>query len=335
MAGNLTGGTARRTGVDTRRRPALLLLSFSLALVLAGAAGCSGKDRLSQAGSAVQGASSPQAASGAAFDANPARGGTQKTLAAGSGGGAAQAEVPTGPRIVRNGEVSLRVAKGGLNAAFDRLSAAASGRGGFVADSSITASTPADAKRGVPETVGSARLTLRVPVARLDDLLAELPSVGTVESKSLKGDDVSSQLVDMEARLTNLRAEEAAFRAILAKATAIGDVLNVQQQVFGVRQQIEVLDAQRAALTNKADLATLAISLQEPPLATTPVVDPDEGVFAHAWRLARENTASVFEGLVLTLGYLAPVLPLVVLGALLVWRRRRQVAAEKAVQPAG
>ena len=85
------------------------------------------------------------------------------------------------------------------------------------------------------------QLTIRVPAEKFDATRAALSGLGDVENESINGQDVCSQLVDLGARITSLKAEEAAFQTLLGKATAIGDVLQIQDQLFNVRTQIEQL----------------------------------------------------------------------------------------------
>ncbi len=54
-------------------------------------------------------------------------------------------------------------------------------------------------------TPPQASLQLRVPQAQLDAALASLRDLGTVTSQSSKAEDVSTQLVDLRARLRNLQ----------------------------------------------------------------------------------------------------------------------------------
>src|SRR5665811_879405 len=58
-------------------------------------------------------------------------------------------------------------------------------------------------------------------------------------------EDVTTQIVDLSARITNLEATEAALQAIMLKATKIADVLAVQQQLTDTRGQIEQATADR------------------------------------------------------------------------------------------
>ena len=80
-----------------------------------------------------------------------------------------------------------------------------------------------------------------MPAEKFDATRAALSGLGEVDTETINGQDVSSQLVDLGARITSLKAEEAAFQTLLGKATEIGDILQIQDQLFNVRTQIEQL----------------------------------------------------------------------------------------------
>jgi hypothetical protein len=71
--------------------------------------------------------------------------------------------------------------------------------------------------------------------------------------------------VDLDARLTNLRATEQALLAIMTKATTITDTLAVQTQLTAVQGQIEELQAQRNQLGDQAAYSTLTVQFEATP----------------------------------------------------------------------
>ena len=128
----------------------------------------------------------------------------------------------------------------------------------------------------------SASVTFRIPAARWSDALDALRKLGTkVLGEQTSSQEVTSQVVDLGARLANLRVTETALQAIMDKATKIPDVLAVQEQLTTVRQQIEELSAQKQTLENQAALSTLTVNLTPPPAVA--VTQVREG-----WDPARE-----------------------------------------------
>ncbi len=222
--------------------------------------------------------------------------------------------VPGSPRIVRSGELRVNVGKKGFDAAFDRVASIASAHGGFVAGSST--STVGEAR--------SAEITVRVPADRFDAARRDLAALGKVEHQALRGEDVSGQLVDYDARLKSLNAQEEALRGLLGRATAVGEVLQVQTSLFDVRQQIEQLTAQKQNLEQAASLSTLQVSVFEPGAGFDPrPVDDDKGL-AHAFERAADGAVAVVGGMIVVVGWSIPVvaLGLVIWGASRLFRRR-------------
>jgi hypothetical protein len=238
-----------------------------------------------------------------------------------------QTVAPTGPKIVRNATLSVQLGKGRFTAAFDRVASIAAANGGYVTDSS-TATTSDKSK------ARSGTLTVRVPADRFDAMRQALGQLGTVEQETLRGEDVSGQLVDYDARIRSLSAQEDALNGLLAKATSVGDVLQVQNSLFSVRQQIEQLQAQRTDLDQQASLATIQVTLYEPgaELVPTPEPKPATGL-GHSLVRARDGAVAVLGGMVVVLGWLAPLAALGLLG----WaglRLRRRVGRKAGGAPA-
>jgi hypothetical protein len=168
------------------------------------------------------------------------------------------------PLIVRTGQLNLEVAVlDDALAAAEQIVVAA---GGYVA---------ASQRQGDGENAG-AMVTFRIPVERWETTLAALRKVGAkVLLEQTGSEEVTSQVVDLGARLVNLRATESALQAIMVKATKIPDILEVQAQLTGVRGEIEQLTAQKQSLEERAALATLTVGFSLPP--TVAVTQVQEG----------------------------------------------------------
>jgi hypothetical protein len=78
---------------------------------------------------------------------------------------------------------------------------------------------------------------------------------------------VTGQVIDVEARIRNLRASETALQGIAALATRISDVLEVEMRLTDVRGQIEQLTAQLEDLNDRAGYATLTAYFSTPVIA--------------------------------------------------------------------
>ena len=232
-----------------------------------------------------------------------------------------------GPKVVKTATMRVQVGRGKFESLFSEASAVAGRYQGFVSDSS-SQTHDKEASEGT--------LTLRVPADRFDEARADLARLGKVDHVDISGQDVTAQLVDFAARIRSLQAQEQALQTLLSKARSVGEVLEVQGQLFTVRQQIEQLQAQQANLDSEASFATIAVTLFEPGAAVTPPKPEPATGLARSWHLAVHGSAAVIGGTLVVIGYLLPALALVLLAWLVLrFVRRTRPAEVPAVTPAG
>jgi hypothetical protein len=188
---------------------------------------------------------------------------------------------------------------------------------------------------GVSETANIddqpvATITYRVPVDRWEDALDLLRSLAGQTTKVLNertnAVEVTGAVVDLEARIRNLRASEIALQEISSKATRVSDVLEVQAQLTAVRGQIEQLTAQLTQLENQASYATLTATFGSPVVAVQvaaerwePAVVVDEATASLVDILQALTTAGIWFAIV----WLPLLLVIGVIGFLVVTVLRR------------
>jgi hypothetical protein len=123
------------------------------------------------------------------------------------------------------------------------------------------------AQLDIASPTGQARsltATLRIPAPQLEAALNELRKLGHVEGESRRGEEVTQQSVDLEARLSNSRHTEQRLTEILAARTGkLSDVLEVEEKLAEVRGQIEQAEAEQKSLNNRISLATISLQVNE------------------------------------------------------------------------
>ena len=162
-------------------------------------------------------------------------------------------------RIIRTGTIDLQVTDvaRALVTARDGIRA----MGGYVgaSETSNDGDTPI------------ASITYRIPSARWEEALDLLRGLNGLTAKVINertaAVEVTGQVIDLEARIRNLRASETALQGIAAGAVKVSDVLEVQAQLTSVRGQIEQLSAQLGDLEDRASFATLTASFSVPVVA--------------------------------------------------------------------
>jgi hypothetical protein len=282
-----------------------LILAAAAALGLIALAGCSdgGAD---------------QSASSGGGRASTSRDGTgEQAPAAGpkAPGSTPQARaIPDTKAEVKTATMTVRVAN--VRRATQRAEDLATAAGGTIAAEETTVD---------PEHAAdtSARLTLRVPNSEFARLLRSLAAVGAVLDQNQSTVDVTSQVVDVDARLASQRESVARVRALLSRATSIADIVRIEAELASRQADLESLEAQQKALADRTAQATVTVSFIEKSAAA--ISDKGERGFLVGLR----NGWDAFTGAVAVgLTALGAALPFLVLAGvitvpvLLVWRSR-------------
>jgi hypothetical protein len=249
---------AMRSPTRGRRpgRSTALLLVLTMLAALAAACGSS--------------ASAPFAGGGAAASAAPAArepdnlngtGGGQPAATSGTGGQVGtdgdQVAIIDDAKIVRTGSLQLTVTNvtTALTSARDKIR----GLGGYIGGS--------QQERTGDSVVAS--VTYRIPVGHWEDALDAIRGLGTEVGEKTDATEVTGELVDLEARIRNLRASEAALIGYAEGAPKVSDLLEIQARLTDTRSQIERLSAQQAQLTDQSALATLTVTYGTEVVAVT------------------------------------------------------------------
>jgi Domain of unknown function (DUF4349) len=237
-------------------------------------------------------------------------------------GPAPGAPAAVGPRIVKNASITLQVRNGTFDRLFQQATLVAGQAGGYVASSQTT--------QGGHR---SGSLVVRVPVGAFEQALGRLKALGKVRSEDVSGQDVTSQYVDLQARLRNWEAQEAVLLGLMAKATSIPDSIRVQQQLQDVQLTIEELKGQLRVLGDQTDYATISVSMAEAGFVT-PKPKERSGL-AEAWHRALDGFVAVIAAIVVGLGYLLPIAVLILVLALIYrWVLRPRLAPAPPAAPA-
>ncbi|HAG85328.1 MAG TPA: DUF4349 domain-containing protein [Cyanobacteria bacterium UBA12227] len=172
----------------------------------------------------------------------------------------------------------------------------------------------------------TASMQIRVPQNKLDPTLNALAQLGIVQRRHLTAEDVSTQLVDFQARLRNLRQTESSLLKIMERSGSISDVLKVAQELSNVRQSIEQIDAQLKSLTNRVAYSTITLQL-EAAVATPTSRQPLGSRMGNTWNNATQSVTDFTTNLVRLLIWLVAYSPyLVVLGVVswLIYTQRKK-----------
>jgi len=205
--------------------------------------------------------------------------------------------------VIRTGEVDLVVDD--YATANDRVREVANTYDGFVTDSNRQTSERYN------ESWTRGHVTIRVPTEHFDETFRDVQAVGTVRQASQNSKDVTDQLVDIEARLKNLRAERDRLRTLYEEANQTEDVLAVQRELSRVQEEIERLEARQRQLQDQVAYATITVTIAEeepePPEEEEPAAWYETGLLT-AFLESTSGVATTLRALSVAFVYVAPYL---------------------------
>jgi hypothetical protein len=306
------------------RRSHRLRILVPITILAAFIAACGGSSALAPVGGQTGGGDEYGAAPSAAPAEAPDSGAV--TGEQSGGGEPLSAPLPDNRKIVYTGSLDLVVDD--LPAALAKAKAAVLAVGGYIGASS---------ERN-DDQYAVATITYRIPAQRWDETVDALRGLATkIVGGETQATEVGSQIVDLEARLRNLRASEQVLVEIASGTGKVSDLLEVQARISDVRGEIERIDAQRAQLEDQVSYGTLVttfgteiVQVQQ----TAKGWDPAKDVDGATATLIEAGQAIVSGAIWFGIVWLPVILVLLVIALVVRWAYRRLAPRLRAARPA-
>ncbi len=216
------------------------------------------------------------------------------------------------PSIVRTASISVRVKD--FEKSWKDATDVGPNDGGYVTNSNTSESGG---------QVGSGTMTIRVPSDRLERTLRDLRELGTMTALATNGNDVTSQMTDLRARLRDAQAEETQLVNLMNQAGSLGDVIDIRNQLNDTRTEVEKLQSQLNSYQDEVDYSTITATVFEKGTQPgKPILGT--GTLGHAVRTSAHVAVALVAGLLILLGGLLPLAALVLLGWFVVRRIRER-----------
>ena len=209
--------------------------------------------------------------------------------------------VPVGPSVIKTATVEISIERKRFKSAVQAATTIAERYGGFVVSTALD-----DGKHGF------AAATLRIPADKFADAMHGVRGLGEVESEEISGEDVSQQLIDLEARIRNLRSQEVVLLRLMRGANTVLETIRIQDHLSGVQLEIERLRGRLTYLDDQVTYSTIYVQMREagaPARAKT-------GIIGRAWQQAIEGSLSVVGGVIVAAGFVIPIALIVGIAAL-------------------
>jgi len=236
--------------------------------------------------------------------------------------------------VIKNADLSIIVAD--PSEAMETIGTMAEGMGGFVVYSNLYKTTTSQGLE-----VPNANITVRVPAEELESALEQIkalvedPRVDII-NENVSGEDVTSQVTDLESRLRNLEAAETQLLEIMENADETEDVITIFRELTNVREEIEVIEGQIKYYRESARLSAISVYLQaKAAVEPITIVGWQPGLEAQRAIQALINGGQqIVNALIWLVLFAVPILALIFLPIYLIVRASRKRRAKKAAAKA-
>ena len=185
---------------------------------------------------------------------------------------------------------------------------------------------------------GSASLTLRIPSDDLEAVVDDLRELGTVDQFSTDSYDVTTEVTDLDAQISTLRASTERIGALLLEAEDISDIITLENELDGRQAELVSLEARQRGLGDQVSMSTIDLSLTTEPVV---IVDDAPETFWDGLLSGWNALVAFLSGALVIVGVLLPWIALVaviVLAVVVAARARKSRKARRgaasAVTPA-
>jgi hypothetical protein len=221
-------------------------------------------------------------------------------------------------------------------AAAARIGADADELGGYVEAMSVGGAS-AGASLGadtmpMPPIGGDAWVTVRVPADRLGEAVGALEEAGEVTSSQVDRRDVTTEAIDLRARVAALEASVARLTELVARSASTADLIAAETALSERQSELQSYRGQLEHLDDRIAMSSLTVSLIE----TAPAVEADPAGFGDGVAAGWNGLVAALNGFVVALGFLLPWLAPIVVIVAVAWlsrgalrRRRRERLSPK------
>ena len=179
-----------------------------------------------------------------------------------------------------------------------------------------------------------ATLTVRIPASQLDQFVDHVSGSSNVTSANETADDITLSYIATESRVNALQTEHDRLLELLAKAETMSDLLEIESRLTNVRAELEKIASQLKLYDNMVSYGTVNLSISEVKEYT--VVEEPETVWERIGNGFMDSLEGVgiffrelFVFIIVALPYLVLIGIAVVLIVIIVKKRKKNKNTEK------
>ena len=233
------------------------------------------------------------------------------------------AVVETNRMIIHQASLSVNVKE--LDKAQANIEQKVAQYGGYIVESNVYQED---------DQTSSGNMVVRIPEKHFEKFLADAEGqAAKVIERTVTGQDVTEQYVDLQSRVKSKRAVEERLLAFMSKAQKTEDLLKISADLAKVQEEIEVMVGKMKYLENQTSFSTVELLMYE-----NKVIVPEiESKELNTWEKTKKQLATSTNSLLATgsalivffIGNLPVLLILTLIGLGVYWFVRKKLRHEK------
>lgn len=113
------------------------------------------------------------------------------------------------------------------------------------------------------ESYTSGNYQIKVDVKKYDSIVAQLRSIGEVQSFNENSNDVTGQYTDLKIEIESEKARFKRYEAMYAEAKEIKDKIDLNDRMFDLERQIKYLEDSLKNIDQRVDYSTIYVAITE------------------------------------------------------------------------
>jgi hypothetical protein len=185
--------------------------------------------------------------------------------------------------------------------------------------------------------IQSATIQIRVPAGDFMTVVRALDDIADVKHVETTSEDVTTQVIDVDARVRTMRVSLTQLRKLLRQTTDIGTMLQIESDIARREAELESTLAQQRYLSDQTAMSTLDLYLTLPAKHVAPPGQDDDSGFLAGLRNGWDALAGSTVVLLTIIGAVLPfavVLGVIGVPAWVLTRRLRERSARERSQSA-
>lgn len=178
--------------------------------------------------------------------------------------------------------------------------------GGFIQSSTVNGS-------GIGYSgLRNAEFIFRIPKDKYNQSFIDLRKFGTVVLEQSRGEDVTEQYFDTEARLKSLRIQQERLEALLKKADKMEDILKIEKELQSTLYDIENYTGTLKKWDSLIEYSTLTVNIYEVEKIKPTTAKDNDGFFNRITISFKNSVTGLGEFLQDLVVFLAAAIPVVI-----------------------